>query len=83
MQKGKQRLKMLPKNRSSRCSKLLNSLGANIKGAGTSTLKISGVEELHGAEYQVIPDRIEAGTYMCIAAACGDEVTIKILYLNI
>ena len=55
----------------------LNSLGANIKGAGTSTLKISGVEELHGAEYQVIPDRIEAGTYMCIAAACGDEVTIK------
>ena len=61
----------------------LNSLGANIKGAGTSTLKISGVEELHGAEYQVIPDRIEAGTYMCIAAACGDEVTIKILYLNI
>ena len=55
----------------------LNSLGANIKGAGTSTLKISGVEELHGAEYQVIPDRIEAGTYMCIAAACGEEVTIK------
>ncbi|AUJ52270.1 UDP-N-acetylglucosamine 1-carboxyvinyltransferase [Staphylococcus hominis subsp. hominis] len=55
----------------------LNSLGANIKGAGTSTLKISGVQELHGAEYQVIPDRIEAGTYMCIAAACGEEVTIK------
>lgn len=55
----------------------LNSLGANIKGAGTSTLKISGVDELYGAEYQVIPDRIEAGTYMCIAAACGEEVTIK------
>ena len=63
MQKGKQRLKM-PKNRSSRCSKLLNSLGANIKGAGTSTLKISGVEELHGAEYQVIPDRIEGNVYV-------------------
>lgn len=49
----------------------LTSMGANIKGAGTSTIKINGVKELHGSEYQVIPDRIEAGTYMCIAAACG------------
>lgn len=55
----------------------LNSLGANIKGAGTSTLKINGVKVLHGSEYQIIPDRIEAGTYMCIAAAVGEEITIN------
>lgn len=55
----------------------LNSLGANIKGAGTSTLKINGVKDLHGSEYQIIPDRIEAGTYMCIAAAVGEEITIN------
>ena len=53
------------------------SMGANIKGAGTSTLKIKGVDALHGSEYQVIPDRIEAGTYMCMAAACGQEVKIN------
>ncbi len=55
----------------------LNSLGADIKGAGTSTLKINGVDSLHGSEYQIIPDRIEAGTYMCIAAAVGEEITIN------
>ena len=55
----------------------LNSLGANIKGAGTSTLKINGVKDLRGSEYQIIPDRIEAGTYMCIAAAVGEEITIN------
>ncbi|PNZ88840.1 UDP-N-acetylglucosamine 1-carboxyvinyltransferase [Staphylococcus devriesei] len=55
----------------------LNSIGAEIKGAGTSSLKISGVEELHGTEYSVIPDRIEAGTYMCIAAAVGKEISIN------
>ncbi|PNZ66063.1 UDP-N-acetylglucosamine 1-carboxyvinyltransferase, partial [Staphylococcus croceilyticus] len=55
----------------------LNSLGADIKGAGTSTLKINGVDTLHGSEYQIIPDRIEAGTYMCIAAACGEKVTVN------
>ncbi|OHQ01970.1 UDP-N-acetylglucosamine 1-carboxyvinyltransferase [Staphylococcus sp. HMSC064A01] len=55
----------------------LMSMGANIKGAGTSTLKIKGVDALHGSEYQVIPDRIEAGTYMCMAAACGQEVKIN------
>ena len=54
----------------------LNSLGADIKGAGTSTLKINGVDSLHGSEYQIIPDRIEAGTYMCIAAV-GEEITIN------
>ncbi|RIL72876.1 UDP-N-acetylglucosamine 1-carboxyvinyltransferase [Staphylococcus devriesei] len=55
----------------------LNSIGAEIKGAGTSSLKINGVEELHGTEYSVIPDRIEAGTYMCIAAAVGKEISIN------
>ncbi|HCU8531287.1 TPA: UDP-N-acetylglucosamine 1-carboxyvinyltransferase [Staphylococcus aureus] len=55
----------------------LTSMGANIKGEGTSTIKINGVKELHGSEYQVIPDRIEAGTYMCIAAACGENVILN------
>ncbi|HDB1814956.1 TPA: UDP-N-acetylglucosamine 1-carboxyvinyltransferase, partial [Staphylococcus aureus] len=55
----------------------LTSMGANIKGAGTSTIKINGVKELYGSEYQVIPDRIEAGTYMCIAAACGENVILN------
>ncbi len=55
----------------------LTSMGANIKGAGASTIKINGVKELHGSEYQVIPDRIEAGTYMCIAAACGENVILN------
>ncbi|NQD99200.1 UDP-N-acetylglucosamine 1-carboxyvinyltransferase, partial [Staphylococcus xylosus] len=55
----------------------LMSLGADIKGAGTSTIKINGVEQLHGSHHQVIPDRIEAGTYMCIAAACGENIRIN------
>ncbi|HCV0476904.1 TPA: UDP-N-acetylglucosamine 1-carboxyvinyltransferase [Staphylococcus aureus] len=42
-----------------------------------ATIKINGVKELHGSEYQVIPDRIEAGTYMCIAAACGENVILN------
>lgn len=58
-------------------ARFLISLGADIKGAGTSTLKINGVKHLHGSEHQVIPDRIEAGTYMCIAAACGEEIKIN------
>ena len=55
----------------------LSSLGADIKGAGTSTIKINGVSKLHGSNHQVIPDRIEAGTYMCIAAACGEDIVIN------
>lgn len=55
----------------------LSSLGADIKGAGTSTIKINGVSKLHGSNHQVIPDRIEAGTYMCIAAACGDDIKLN------
>ena len=47
----------------------LNSMGANIKGAGTDTIRIRGVHRLHGTEYSIIPDQIEAGTFMCAAAA--------------
>ena len=60
----------------------LNSLGADIKGAGTSTLKINGVDSLHGSEYQIIPDRIEAGTYMCIAAELEKKLLLIILFQN-
>ncbi|RIN65863.1 UDP-N-acetylglucosamine 1-carboxyvinyltransferase [Staphylococcus simulans] len=54
----------------------LTGMGANIKGAGTSTIKITGVDHLHGVTHQIIPDRIEAGSYMCMAAACGAEVEL-------
>ncbi len=55
----------------------LNSMGANIKGAGTDTIKIKGVEGLHGGSYTVIPDQIEAGTFMVAAAATRGDVLIK------
>ena len=55
----------------------LNSMGANIKGAGTDAIRIRGVEALHGAEYSIIPDQIEAGTYMLAVAATGGDVMIK------
>ncbi|MDF2503387.1 MULTISPECIES: UDP-N-acetylglucosamine 1-carboxyvinyltransferase [Clostridium] len=55
----------------------LNTMGANIKGAGTDVIRIVGVEELVGCSYSVIPDQIEAGTYMAAAAACGGSVTIN------
>ncbi len=55
----------------------LNSMGANIKGAGTDTIRIRGVEKLHGSEYSIIPDQIEAGTYMIAAAATGGDVFIR------
>ena len=51
-------------------------MGANIKGAGTDLIKITGVNELTGCNYSVIPDQIEAGTFMIATAACG-EVTLK------
>jgi len=54
----------------------LNSMGANIMGAGTSVIKIHGVKDLHGTTYSIIPDQIEAGTYMAAAAATGGDVTI-------
>jgi len=54
----------------------LNKMGAKIEGAGTSRIVIDGVKELHGAEHEVIPDRIEAGTFMIAGAIAGKEVTI-------
>ena len=55
----------------------LNTMGANIKGAGTDVIIIKGVPTLKGCTYSVIPDQIEAATFMIAAAACGGEVTIK------
>ncbi len=54
----------------------LNSMGANIRGAGTDVIKIRGVEKLHGTDYSVIPDQIEAGTFMFAAAATKGDVTV-------
>lgn len=55
----------------------LNSMGANIKGAGTNEIRIRGVKELKGTEYSIIPDQIEAGTFMMAAAATGGNILIK------
>ena len=55
----------------------LNSMGANIRGAGTDVIRIVGVEKLHRTEYAVIPDQIEAGTFMFAAAATGGDVLVK------
>ena len=55
----------------------LNSMGADIRGAGTDTIKINGVSSLHGGTYTIIPDQIEAATYMIATAGCGGEVLIK------
>ena len=55
----------------------LNSMGADVRGAGTDVIKIRGVEKLHGCTYSIIPDQIEAGTYMVAAAACGGDVLVK------
>jgi UDP-N-acetylglucosamine 1-carboxyvinyltransferase len=56
---------------------LLNNMGARIRGAGTDEIRIDGVKELHGASHTVIPDRIEAGTYLALAAAYGDGVKVN------
>ena len=55
----------------------LNSMGANIKGAGTDTIRIRGVKKLHGTEYSIIPDQIEAGTFMCAAAVTRGDIMVK------
>ncbi len=55
----------------------LNSMGANIKGAGTDIIRIRGVRRFHGTEYSIIPDQIEAGTFMCGAAVTRGDVTVK------
>lgn len=58
-------------------SNFLNSMGASIKGAGTDKIRITGVESLHGSEYSIIPDQIEAGTFMVAAAATHGDVLIR------
>ena len=55
----------------------LNSMGANIRGAGMDTIKIRGVDRLRGGSYAIIPDQIEAGTYMAAAAAAGGQILVK------
>src|SRR5205807_7012695 len=55
---------------------LLNKMGAKVEGAGTSTIRIEGVEALHGAEHSIIPDRIEAGTFLLAAAISKGELIL-------
>src|SRR6266513_1665983 len=55
----------------------LNKMGARVEGAGTRRIIIEGVAALHGTEHDVIPDRIEAGTFLVAGAICGNEVTVK------
>ncbi|MFE1242697.1 UDP-N-acetylglucosamine 1-carboxyvinyltransferase [Fictibacillus sp. NPDC058756] len=55
---------------------LLTSMGARIKGAGTDVIRIDGVEKMHGCRHSIIPDRIEAGTYMILAASMGQQVLL-------
>lgn len=63
---------------------LLNKMGAKIRGAGTSVIRIEGVETLHGTSHTLIPDRIEAGTYLTAAVAMGDEVRVNnVIYEHI
>ena len=61
----------------SNIAELLNNMGAKIKGAGTEQITIEGVDKLHGAEIKVIPDRIEAGTYIIMGALLGDNLVIE------
>ena len=61
----------------------LQAMGAQIEGVGTDTLKVTGVAQLHGAEYQVIPDRIESGSYAVAAAITGGEITLQGARLDI
>ena len=58
-------------------SSMLNKMGAQIRGAGTSEITINGISRLKGCIHDIIPDRIEAGTYIIAAAACGEDVTVK------
>lgn len=63
-------------------AEMLNNMGANIKGAGTSSIEINGVKELHEAEVKVIPDRIEAGTYVLAGALVGNNLKIENIVLE-
>ena len=55
----------------------LNSMGADVRGAGTDVIKIHGVDVMHGANYSIIPDQIEAGTYMAAAVATGGDIRVE------
>ena len=55
----------------------LNMCGADVRGAGTDVIKVRGVEKMHGCTYSIIPDQIEAGSYMVAAAATGGDVLVK------
>ena len=55
----------------------LNSMGANVRGAGTDVIRVEGVKKLHGTEYSIIPDQIEAGTFMCAAAMTNGNVLVR------
>ena len=57
-------------------------MGAHIRGAGTDVITIEGVDYLHGTRHQVIPDRIEAGTYIAMAATMGEGVRIPMSFMN-
>lgn len=59
----------------------LNAMGARISGAGTAVIQIEGNQPLHGASYTVMPDRIEAASFLCAAAACGGEITLRKIVL--
>lgn len=56
---------------------LLNNMGAKVRGAGTDIIRIEGVQEMHGCRHTIIPDRIEAGTYLSMAAAVGTDILVK------
>lgn len=63
---------------------LLNKMGANIRGAGTNVIRIEGVDEMHGTNHTIIPDRIEAGTYITAAVAMGENVRVtNVIYEHI
>lgn len=55
----------------------LNGMGAKVRGAGTDVIRVEGVPKLHGTQYSIIPDQIEAGTFMCAAAATKGDITVK------
>ena len=57
-------------------AKMLTSMGAQIEGAGTATIRVQGAEQLHGAKHRIHPDRIEAGTFLVAAAITGGELTL-------
>src|SRR5208282_5556250 len=56
---------------------LLNAMGAKIEGAGTHMIRVKGVDKLHGARHRIIPDRIEAGTFLIAGAMCGEGLRIE------